>query len=24
LMNGRNWTYQRFQFETELAFLVTT
>jgi 16S rRNA (guanine(1405)-N(7))-methyltransferase len=22
LMNGRNWTYQRFQFETELAFLV--
>lgn len=24
LMNGRNWTYQRFQFETELAFLVRT
>jgi 16S rRNA (guanine(1405)-N(7))-methyltransferase len=24
LMNGRTWTYQRFQFETELAFLVTT
>jgi 16S rRNA (guanine(1405)-N(7))-methyltransferase len=24
LMNGRSWTYQRFQFETELAFLVTT
>lgn len=24
LINGRNWTYQRFQFETELAFLVTT
>ena len=22
LVNGRNWTYQRFQFETELAFLV--
>jgi 16S rRNA (guanine(1405)-N(7))-methyltransferase len=22
LMNGRNWTWQRFQFETELAFLV--
>lgn len=24
LMNGRNWTYQRFQFETELAFLAWT
>lgn len=24
LVNGRNWTYQTFQFTTELAFLITT